>query len=69
MDLTLHIWRQKGPQEPQIPSRQSCSKATGSSPRSASCSFRTSSISRNEACSVTPVTSYFTMRPKSAGLF
>ncbi len=37
------------PQEPQIPSRQSCSKATGSSPLARSArSLRTSSISRND---------------------
>ncbi len=57
------------PQEPQIPSRQSCSKATGSSPRPMSCSLRTSSISRKEACSLTSSTSYRTMRPSSAGPF
>ena len=44
------------PQEPQIPSRQSWSKATGSSPRSISRSLSTSSISRNEACSLTSST-------------
>ena len=37
--------------EPQMPSRQSCSKTTGSSPFSTSCSFRTSSISRKDMCS------------------
>ncbi len=41
------------PQEPQIPSRQSCSKATGSSPRSVSRSLRTSSISRNDMSGLT----------------
>ena len=37
------------PQVPQMPSRQSLSKATGSWPESLSCSFNRSSISRNEA--------------------
>ena len=35
-------------QEPQIPSRQSWSKAIGASPRSCSRSLTTSSISRND---------------------
>ena len=45
------------PQEPQIPSRQSCSKATGSSFRATSCSFSTSSSSRKERSAETPATS------------
>jgi hypothetical protein len=36
------------PHAPQMPSRQSWSKATGSSPFFVSCSFSTSSISRND---------------------
>ena len=36
------------PQVPQMPSRQSCSKAIGSFPSSVSCSFTTSSISRKD---------------------
>jgi hypothetical protein len=36
------------PQLPQMPSRQSWSKTTGSSPARISFSFRTSSISRND---------------------
>ena len=36
------------PHMPQMPSRQSWSKATGSSPCRISCSLRTSSISRND---------------------
>ena len=41
------------PHVPQMPSRQSLSKAIGSSPFAISFSFRMSSISRNEVCSVT----------------
>ncbi len=41
---------------PQIPSRQSLSKATGSSPLATSPSFSTSSISRKEACALIPAT-------------
>ena len=41
------------PQVPQMPSRQSESNATGSSPLSCSCSLRTSSISRNDMSSET----------------
>ena len=36
------------PQEPQMPSRQSWSKATGSSPRTTRSSLSMSSISRND---------------------
>ena len=36
------------PQVPQMPSRQSCSKAIGSSPSAISRSLTTSSISRND---------------------
>jgi hypothetical protein len=41
-------------QVPQMPSRQSWSKAIGSSPFSASCSFTTSSISRKDMSGLTP---------------
>ena len=46
------------PHWPQMPSRQSESKAMGSSPRSKSSSFSTSSISRNEDSSEIPFTWY-----------
>src|SRR5438309_1360467 len=51
------------PQEPQMPSRQSCSKATGSWPWAMSRSLRRSSISRNDMSSLTPGTSYSTIAP------
>ena len=56
------------PQVPQIPSRQSLSKATGSSPAPLSCSFSMSSISRNEA-SVLMVCWWTSNRPASSGPF
>jgi hypothetical protein len=46
------------PQVPQMPSRQSLSKATASSPFFVSCSFRTSSISRMDISGRMPSTSY-----------
>ena len=46
----------KKPHDPQMPSRQSWSNATGSSPRPISSSFKTSSISRNDMSAVTPLT-------------
>jgi len=45
------------PQAPQIPSRQSWSKAIGSSLRATSCSFSTSSTSRNDMSGLTSATS------------
>ena len=45
------------PHEPQMPSRQSCSKAIGSSPRRSSESLSTSSISRNDMSGETSGTS------------
>ena len=44
-------------QEPQMPSRQSWSKTTGSSPFLISCSLSTSSISRNDMSGDTPSSS------------
>ena len=41
------------PHMPQMPSRQSLSKAMGSSPFSTNCSLSTSSISRKDMCSDT----------------
>src|SRR5215831_7873361 len=57
------------PHMPQMPSRQSWSKATGSSPFSIRLSFSTSSISRNDMCSFTSGTSYRTRRPRSRTFF
>src|SRR5262245_16959657 len=51
---------------PQIPSRQSWSKAIGSSPFLISSSLTTSSISRNDMSGLTSRAGYVTMRP---GLF
>ena len=46
-----------------MPSRQSWSKAIGSSPRSLSCSLRVSSISRNDMSSEMPSTAYDCIEP------
>src|SRR5215218_3313915 len=51
------------PHWPQMPSRQSLSKAMGSSPRSVRPSFSTSSISRNDMCPETPLSWYETILP------
>src|SRR5208283_4193727 len=51
------------PQHPQIPSRQSCSNATGSPPSLINCWFSTSSISRNDMCSLTSCAVYRTILP------
>jgi hypothetical protein len=45
------------PHDPQMPSRQSWSKETGSSPFMMSCSLSTSSISRNDMSGETSATS------------
>src|SRR5690606_22871502 len=55
------------PQDPQIPSRQSCSKAIGSWPSSVSRSFTRSSISRNDMCSEMSSAWYRTKRPAWLG--
>src|SRR5581483_11095165 len=55
------------PQEPQMPSRQSCSKATGSWPALMSRSLSRSSISRNDMSSLTPAMSYSTIWPAAPG--
>jgi hypothetical protein len=54
---------------PQMPSRQSWSNATGSSPSRMSRSFSTSSISRNDMSGEMSSTSYFTIEPLSDGPF
>ena len=51
------------PQVPQMPSRQSWSKAIGSSPFSIRPSLTTSSISRKDMSSLTSVASYVTKPP------
>ncbi len=56
------------PHMPQMPSRQSESNATGSSPFMMRSWFSTSSISRNDMCSVA-VTWYRTNRPGSDAFF
>jgi hypothetical protein len=54
---------------PQMPSRQSLSKASGSSPLAMSCSLRVSSISRKDISGTTPVTVYSTSAPGWEGPF
>src|SRR5215213_1498875 len=54
------------PQEPQIPSRQSESKAIGSSPLRINVSFTTSSISRNDMSGLTCSAAYSTIRPAAS---
>src|SRR5215813_12182065 len=56
-------------QAPQIPSRQSLSKAIGSSPFSSSSSFSSSSISRNDMSGFTSTLGYVTRRPASCAFF
>ncbi len=57
------------PQVPQMPSRQSWSKAMGSLPSSMSCSFTRSSISRKDMCSLMPLAGRVSNRPLSLGPF
>src|SRR3954453_961400 len=54
---------------PQMPSRQSWSNATGSSPSRMSRSLSTSSISRKDMSGEMPSSSYGTIRPLSAAFF
>src|SRR4051794_21014190 len=54
------------PHAPQMPSRQSESKATGSSPLPMSSSLRTSSISRNDMSSETSSSRYVAIAPGEA---
>src|SRR3569833_2081047 len=54
---------------PQMPSRQSWSNATGSSPSRMSRSLSTSSISRNDMSGETSSSSYGTIRPLSPAFF
>ena len=54
------------PHMPQMPSRQSLSKATGSSPAMMSRSLRTSSISRNDMSGEMSGTSYVTSPPAAS---
>src|SRR5882724_1303998 len=51
------------PHDPQMPSRQSCSNANGSSPRTVRSSLRTSSISRKDMSEETSLTRYSTNCP------
>src|SRR5262245_21257770 len=57
------------PHAPQMPSRQSWSNATGSSPSPMSRSLSTSSTSRNDMSGETSSSSYATIRPRSAASF
>src|SRR5213592_2737296 len=57
------------PHEPQMPSRQSCSKWIASSPFSISCSLTTSSISRNDASGLMSFAAYSTKPPSLAADF
>ena len=51
------------PHMPQMPSRQSESKAMGSSPAALSCSLSTSSISRKDMSALMSLTLYVTSSP------
>src|SRR5690606_19535375 len=55
------------PHMPQMPSRQSLSKATGSLPSAISCSLSWSSISRNDWLGEMPSTTYSSKRPGAWG--
>src|SRR3954470_12243103 len=54
-------------QVPQMPSRQSCAKAIGSSPFNVSSSFTTSSSSRNDMSGFTSFAAYSTNFPGAVG--
>ena len=55
------------PQVPQIPSRQSCSKAMGSLPPRVRLSLTRSNISRNDACSLMSLAWYVSKPPGAEG--